>query len=109
MSETAISYDAAIKELEAMVARFEQAEIGVDELVGQIKRAGVLIKTCRQRLRVVEDEMQGAIEELVEEEAKTDTDTGVDDAGDPFDDAPQPAKKASRKASSSEPGGLFEL
>jgi exodeoxyribonuclease VII small subunit len=58
------SYEQSIRELDAMVQRFERAEIGVDELVGQVKRAGELIRGCRQRLRSVEDEMQAALKDL---------------------------------------------
>lgn len=58
------SYDQAIRELEGMVAKFEKAEIGVDELVQQVKRAGELIKACRGRLNTVEGEMKSAIAEL---------------------------------------------
>ncbi|HEY3330748.1 MAG TPA: exodeoxyribonuclease VII small subunit [Capsulimonadaceae bacterium] len=64
MSETKIKYDDAIVELEAMVKRFERAEIGVDDLVSQIQRAGVLIKTCRQRLKTVETEVEAALADL---------------------------------------------
>ena len=97
-----IKYDDAIKELEAMVKRFENAEIGVDELVGQIKRAGMLIKTCRQRLRVVEEEVQTALEEL-DGSAKSQPSSG-DTIEDPFadDDAPPDDQPAHT-------GGLFGL
>jgi len=97
-----IKYDDAIKELEAMVKRFENAEIGVDELVGQIKRAGMLIKTCRQRLRVVEEEVQTALEEL-DDSAKPQPSSGHN-IEDPFadDDAPPDDPQAHT-------GGLFGL
>lgn len=58
------SYDQSIRELESMVSKFEKAEIGVDELVEQVRRAGELIKACRNRLKTVEGEMKSAIEEL---------------------------------------------
>ena len=97
-----IKYDDAIKELEAMVNRFENAEIGVDELVGQIKRAGTLIKTCRQRLRVVEDEVQSALEEL-------DSTPQPPVADDPFADEEEAPPKKSRAKPAVQGDGLFGL
>lgn len=103
MSEE-IKYDDAINELEAMVAKFEKAEIGVDELVGQIKRAGYLIKTCRQKLRVVETEVQSALDEL--DSAAAPPPPAASD--DPFADAPLPPRKV--RAKPPEQGdGLFSL
>ncbi len=132
MPETQIKYDDAIAELERMVTRFERAEIGVDELVSQIKRAGVLIKTCRQRLKIVEDEVKAAIADLdgdpapeapapvvettaqqaVAKPAKkavaSKPTIEVDDESDPFADT-LPAPTRAPKRSNDEPGGLFGL
>jgi exodeoxyribonuclease VII small subunit len=130
MPETPIKYDEAIAELEKMVTRFERAEIGVDELVSQIKRAGVLIKTCRQRLKTVEDEVKAAIAELDGEvspepavaeaqatvQQKTAKPAGkqakaaptADEEDDPFADV-LPAPKRAVKPGKDEPGGLFGL
>jgi exodeoxyribonuclease VII small subunit len=64
MTTTKIKYEDAITELESMVARFEKSEVSVDELVDQVRRAGELIKTCRERLQTVEAGVQSAIADL---------------------------------------------
>ena len=63
MSNETITYEAAIAEVEAIVARLESAETGVDGLAAQVKRASELIGLCRSRLRLAEEDVQAALDE----------------------------------------------
>ena len=54
MSKNEITYAQAIEELEAIVKRMENEDIEVDELSETVKRAGILIRICREKLKVTE-------------------------------------------------------
>ena len=52
------SYQKAYDELQSIVARLQNDEISLDELSKTVKRAGLLIQTCKDKLRNVELEME---------------------------------------------------
>ncbi|MFD2518374.1 exodeoxyribonuclease VII small subunit [Salinimicrobium flavum] len=59
-----ISYTAAYKELQEIVSEMENSEINIDDLDVRIKRASVLLKTCKDKLFKTEKEVQEVLEEI---------------------------------------------
>ncbi len=58
MSKKAPGYAEAIREIEEILARFSNEELDVDTLAGQVKRATELIKSCKDRLRKAEEDVE---------------------------------------------------
>ncbi|OYT15710.1 MAG: exodeoxyribonuclease VII small subunit [Bacteroidetes bacterium 4572_77] len=52
-----ITYESALNELQNIVAEIEGEEIGIDELSKKVKRAAELLKTCQQKLRQTEEDV----------------------------------------------------
>ena len=52
------SYQKAYSELQSIVAKMQNEEIGLDELGKEVKRAADLIKMCKDKLRDVEKEIE---------------------------------------------------
>ena len=52
------SYQKAYSELQSIVAKMQNEEIGLDELGKEVKRAAELIKMCKDKLRDVEKEIE---------------------------------------------------
>lgn len=61
-TKTLLSYEAALKELQEIVAQLQDDAIGMDELSEKIKRSAELINFCREKLRTVEGEVKGLFE-----------------------------------------------
>jgi exodeoxyribonuclease VII small subunit len=59
------SYEAALLELEQLVARIEAGDMPLEQLLSQYQRGAELLKFCRERLEKVEDQIkvldQGAL------------------------------------------------
>lgn len=53
-----VKYEDALKELEQIVARMENDEVGIDDMATHLKRAQQLIKLCRDRLTKTDDEIK---------------------------------------------------
>ncbi|RRD02366.1 exodeoxyribonuclease VII small subunit [Prevotella sp. OH937_COT-195] len=53
-----VKYEDALKELEQIVERMENDEVGIDEMAAQLKRAHQLIKICRDRLTKTDEEIR---------------------------------------------------
>ena len=51
------SYQKAYDELQEIVAKLQNDEIGLDDLSKSVKRAGALIQACKEKLRNVELEI----------------------------------------------------
>lgn len=68
MKKNEISYTDAINELEAIVNKMESEDIEVDELSEAVKRAGVLIRICREKLKVTEQEVSSLLKEISDAE-----------------------------------------
>jgi len=68
MSKNEITYAQAIEELEAIVKRMENEDIEVDELSETVKRAGILIRICREKLKVTEQEVNNLLTEITKAE-----------------------------------------
>ena len=59
-----INYTEAFDELQAIVSVIEQGEITVDELSNKVKRAALLIKTCKAKLTTTEEDVNKILKEL---------------------------------------------
>ena len=58
------SYASAMKELQEIVRKIEQGDIGIDDLSAQVKRASVLIEQCRSQLSSTETDIQSILQNL---------------------------------------------
>jgi exodeoxyribonuclease VII small subunit len=60
-----VSYEAALLELEQLVARIEAGDMPLEQLLSQYQRGAELLAFCRNRLEKVEDQIkvldQGAL------------------------------------------------
>jgi exodeoxyribonuclease VII small subunit len=61
------SYEKAKAELENILEELERGETGIDTLAKHVKRAGELIRQCREKLRSTEKEVEGLLDNLDEE------------------------------------------
>jgi len=50
MAKKEISYDEAVTEIETILAKIEEGELGVDELARKVARVSELLKLCRDML-----------------------------------------------------------
>ncbi|MDP4301963.1 exodeoxyribonuclease VII small subunit [Leptothrix discophora] len=51
-------YEAALQELEQLVARMESAQMPLDQLLESYQRGAVLLNFCKSRLEAVEQQVQ---------------------------------------------------
>lgn len=51
-------YEMAISQLEEIVERLENNQLGIDEMTAQLKQAQQLIKLCKDRLTKTDEEIQ---------------------------------------------------
>ena len=59
-----LTYTEAFEQLQAIVTQMENADISVDDLSENIKKASKLIKICRDKLTKTEEEVNKTIAEL---------------------------------------------
>lgn len=52
------SYEAALEELEALVARLESGQLPLDQLLASYQRGAELLKFCRSKLEAVEGQIK---------------------------------------------------
>jgi exodeoxyribonuclease VII small subunit len=55
---TPASYEAALEELERLVARLESGDLPLDQLLSSYQRGAELLKFCRDRLDAVESQVK---------------------------------------------------
>lgn len=55
---TPASYEAALEELEQLVARIESGQLPLDQMLAGYQRGAVLLGFCRERLTAVQDQIQ---------------------------------------------------
>ena len=55
---TPASYEAALEELERLVARLESGDLPLDQLLSSYQRGAELLKFCRERLDAVESQIK---------------------------------------------------
>lgn len=53
-----LSYEAALQELEALVARMDSGQMPLDELLAGYQRGASLLKICRDKLAAVEQQIK---------------------------------------------------
>jgi exodeoxyribonuclease VII small subunit len=53
-----VSYEAALQELEQLVARLESGELPLAQLLTQYQRGAELLKYCRDQLQAVEGQIK---------------------------------------------------
>lgn len=51
-------YEVAVSQLEEIVERLENNQLGIDEMTAQLKKAQQLIKLCKDRLAKTDEEIQ---------------------------------------------------
>ena len=56
--EQPVSYEAALEELEQLVARLESGQLPLEELLTGYQRGAELLKFCRDRLEKVENQIR---------------------------------------------------
>lgn len=66
--EEALKYKDAIGELEAIVEEIEGETVDVDVLTEKVKRAALLIKYCKAKLKKTDDEVKKVLEEFGKED-----------------------------------------
>ena len=59
-----LSYKEAIEELNCLVRDLQSDEIDVDQLSEKVKRAAVLIKLCKSKLRDTDEEVKKVLEDM---------------------------------------------
>jgi exodeoxyribonuclease VII small subunit len=55
---TPASYEAAMDELETLVAQLESGEMPLEQLLTGYQRGAALLQFCRERLQAVEDQIK---------------------------------------------------
>ena len=71
------TYEEALHELEAIVDKMENNQMGLDELTSQLKHAQQLIKLCKDRLTKTDTE----IRRILEKGDKTETEISPSNKG----------------------------
>ncbi|MEN2985107.1 MAG: exodeoxyribonuclease VII small subunit [Thermodesulfovibrionaceae bacterium] len=61
-----LNYSKAIKEIEEILRYIESQEVDVDILVEKVKRAAELIRFCKNKLKVAQQELHKTLIELEE-------------------------------------------
>ncbi len=61
--EKELKYEAAMAELQAIVAKMENDELDIDQLSEQLKRAQKLIKFCKDKLTKTDEEIKKILSE----------------------------------------------
>ena len=56
-------YEMAISQLEEIVERLENNQLGIDEMTAQLKKAQQLIKLCKDRLTKTDEEIRKILED----------------------------------------------
>ena len=56
-------YDKAMEQLELLVRRIQDGELGLEEMRGEVKAALDIIQTCRAKLRDIETDLDALLEE----------------------------------------------
>jgi exodeoxyribonuclease VII small subunit len=67
-AEPAVSFRAAMDELEGILERIEGEEIDIDQLATELRRAAQLLDICRGKIRRAEVEVTQIVQSLEEPE-----------------------------------------
>ena len=66
MTTKKVTYQEAIDEIEEILAKIEKEELDIDELAEKVKRVSVLLKSCREKLRQTNEEVEKILGEMDE-------------------------------------------
>lgn len=58
-----MKYEAAIRQLESIVAKMENDELDIDQLSDQLKKAKELVKLCKDKLTKTDEEIKKLLAE----------------------------------------------
>jgi exodeoxyribonuclease VII small subunit len=58
VSSLPANYEAALSELESLVAQLESGQMPLDQLLSGYQRGATLLAFCREKLKAVEDQFQ---------------------------------------------------
>jgi exodeoxyribonuclease VII small subunit len=61
MEKNNLSYDKSLKRIEEIISILEKGDKGIDELSELVKEASDLVKKCKIKLRMTEEEIKNAI------------------------------------------------
>ncbi|MCE5175585.1 MAG: exodeoxyribonuclease VII small subunit [Bacteroidales bacterium] len=64
MAEKKFSYNAAMQEVEQILASLEKNNLDVDEMSQKVKRAAELLQACKQKLYQADAEIQAVFENV---------------------------------------------
>jgi exodeoxyribonuclease VII small subunit len=64
MAQKKQTYSEAIAEIEEILTSIENGEMDVDDLSEKVKRVSVLLKTCKEKLYKTQEEVDGVLKEL---------------------------------------------
>ena len=67
MTKKPTDYDKAMLQLEKLVERIQQGQMGLEEMRGEVKAALELVKLCRTKLRDIETDLDQLLDEEEEE------------------------------------------
>ena len=59
-----LNYNDAVGEIEEILQQIENEELEVDELSMKVKRVSALIKTCKDKLRKTESEVERILNDI---------------------------------------------
>ena len=63
MTKEKIKYDAAVAEIEEILEKIEEGDLGVDELAEKVNRVSQLLKICRDRLHATEEQINKILDQ----------------------------------------------
>jgi exodeoxyribonuclease VII small subunit len=63
MTKEKINYDAAVGEIEEILEKIEEGDLGVDELAEKVNRVTHLLKFCRDRLLTTEEQINKILDD----------------------------------------------
>ncbi len=63
MAKKSFSYDESMTEVQNILLKITDQQIGIDELEAQVKRAKELLSLCQAKLRQTEDGLNSLLEE----------------------------------------------
>lgn len=67
MTKKQTDYDKAMHQLEKLVDRIQQGQMGLEEMRGEVKAALELIKLCRAKLKDIETDLDELLQAEEEE------------------------------------------
>ena len=85
-----LSYTEASRELDQIVAFFEEGDLDVDQLVGRLERATAIVDELDRRLRRTRTQVEDLVPRLESAVASTGSDDAADPDAPPHDDDDAP-------------------